>query len=216
MKRCYEHRRVISFLVFVMIIILLPSSAYAHPYDIYSGTYTGTINHTNMKFKIESSAQTSLLTSSVYNAAHGWDNVSSTVGTVGVAMAYPGMPSTGFFSVNGVVYTDGTLGETIPRNSSGNIVSLTSNWYSVSINMNTYSLAYYGASDETQAAKKTFIHEVGHALKLKHPVQNSALDAHVYDGLPWAVMNQGFPNGYNVANIVSVHDKKNLRQKWGN
>lgn len=61
----------------------------------------------------------------------------------------------------------------------------------------------------------TFTHEVGHSLKLAHPVNNSSLSGHVYNGLPYAVMCQGMPNSTNVASTVSSHDKDNLKAKWG-
>lgn len=169
----------------------------------------------NIKFKIELSAQTSLLTSDVYFSAYVWDDISSNVGNIGIAIYVSGMSVTGFYSVLGKVYTNGTLGETVPRNSNGDIVSANSDWASVSIYMNTSSTAFSGASNPTTAAKKTFIHEVGHALKLSHPTCNSSLSGHVYDGYPYSVMNQGYPNGSYVASTITAHDKNNLKAKWG-
>ena len=74
-----------------------------------------------------------------------------------------------FIIVTGKSYTDGTLGETIPRKADGSIANVDDNWAGVSIRMNTNSNAFSGASNPTTAAKKTFIHEVGHTLKLSHP-----------------------------------------------
>ncbi|MDD6058895.1 MAG: hypothetical protein PUB97_00760 [Ruminococcus sp.] len=193
----------------------MPLQSSAHEHDYLSGTYTGSINASCLMFRIESSAQTSLLTNEVYQAAFDWNNISSYVGTIGIAMYAPGMPSTGFFFVYGKSFSDGTLGETVPRDASGNIVVANSNWRTVSINMNNSSSAFSGATNRTAAAKKTFIHEVGHALKLAHPIQNSQLSGHIYNGYPFSVMNQGYPNGYEVSSSVTNHDCRCLEAKWG-
>lgn len=191
--------------------------AYAHNSDYFSGIYTGIITHQNLKFRIESSAITSFLTSSVYYSAYGWSNVSNSVGSIGIAIASPGMPSSGFYSVYGQWFTDGTLGETIPRDSSGNIVSMGSNWYSLSITMNTNSSSFSGADNATTAAKKTFTHEVGHALKLSHPAFGYSIPGHTYQGLPKAVMNQGLTMSSKpwISSTVVTHDISNLQTKWG-
>ena len=187
----------------------------AHNRDYYGGTYKGSTAPYNIKFVIDPSAQTSLLNSSVYQSAWAWNNISSEVGGIGIAMYTPGMPTYGFFPVYGKTYIDGTLGETVPLDSSGKAVSANSNWNSIKIYMNTASSAF---SDSTNAAKKTFIHEVGHALKLAHPAKNSSLSGHnkgEKGNLPLAVMNQGFPNGDEVSSTVTDHDKENLIAKWG-
>ena len=91
------------------------------------------------------------------------------------------------------------------------------NWYRVSIMMNNASNAFSGAPNATNAAMKTFTHEVGHALKLAHPTPNSSLAGHVYaNGVPVAVMNQGYPNSTYIPLDPSGHDKNNLKAKWGN
>ena len=190
-------------------------TVHAHNSDYFSGTYTSSLKIRDMNFRIESSAITSLLTSEVYYSAYAWDNVSSHVGTIGIAIAALGMPSTGFFIVTGEPNNDGTLGETIPRRSDGSIANENENWASVSIVMNTKSDAFSGASNPTAAAKKTFIHEVGHTLKLAHPQKGYSISGHSYNGLPRAVMNQGFPNSTTVASTVVSHDRTNLIAKWG-
>lgn len=149
------------------------------------------------------------------SGAFDWGNISSNV-SIGIAIISPGMPSLGFYSVIGKVYTDGTLGETVPYDSNGNITTLTGNFGKVTIYMNTNSNAFSGASNPTTAATKTFIHEVGHALKLAHPLNDSSVSNHIYGGLPCAVMNQGYPNSTSVASTVASHDIDNLKAKWGN
>ncbi len=64
-------------------------------------------------------------------------------------------------------------------------------------------------------AKKTFTHEVGHALKLSHPIRNSNLANHIYSGLPRSIMNQGYPNSTNVSSTIVIHDVGNIVSKWG-
>ena len=195
----------------------------AHNRDYFGGTYKGSTAPYNIKFVIDPSAQTSLLNSSVYQSAWAWNNISSEVGGIGIAMYTPGMPTYGFFPVYGDPNLGSTLGRTVPLDSSGNPVSAdpagaNSNWYSVRIYMNTSSSAFSGASNATVAAKMTFIHEVGHALKLAHPAKNKSLSGHnkgENKNLPLAVMNQGFPNGDEVSSTVADHDKENLKAKWG-
>ena len=88
--------------------------------------------------------------------------------------------------------------------------------YSI-IYMNTES-SKYGLYTKTRTAKMTFMHEVGHVLKLSHPAQNSSYEGHTYNGgKPLAVMNQGAPGfgDKSVAEEVAQHDKDNLIAKWG-
>ncbi len=194
-------------------------TASAHVGDYFSGTYTSTAtsNPSFLKLKIEPSAQTSLLTADVYYSAYQWCDISSNV-EIGIAIASSAMPSTGFYSVCGKTYDDGTLGELLKYDSNGNIVGANANWASIRININNSTTGgFYDAQNPTLAAQKTFIHEVGHALKLSHPTVNSSLSGHTYaDGRPFSVMNQGFPNYAWIASSVRDHDAANLIGKWGN
>ncbi len=191
--------------------------SHAHVGDFHSGFYlsSATCNQSNLKLKIETTAQTALLTSEVYYAAFDWNDISSNV-DVSVAIAYSGMPSlSGFYSVHGKTYSDGTFGETIPRDSNGNIVSMDSNWYSVSIYMNTSAAIF---NNDVEFATKSFVHEVGHALKLKHPTSNFNLTGHTYvGGYPKSIMNQNHPvdNKPWISPVVVQHDIDNLQGKWG-
>lgn len=193
----------------------LTVSSFAHNGDVFSGTYTSSAicNQSNLNFKINSSAQTSLLTYNVYNKANTWSSTSSNV-SVNVVMSSPGMPTYGFYNVYGKEYSDGTFGSTIPHDSNGNIVGVNDNWNSVTIYINTKS----GTFADSTAASKTFIHEVGHALKLKHPSSSFAYSGHTYEGgLPKAIMNQGAPNSNKpwIATSIQTHDKNNITAKWG-
>lgn len=117
---------------------------------------------------------------------------------------------------------DGALGYTKVYDSSGKPISsdweLDEDWSYVQIQMNIDESAFIGASDPYRAAKKTFIHEIGHALKLKHPEYNSTLELHNWGGgYPLSVMNQGFPGAKGGATYETVryHDEINLKAKWG-
>lgn len=207
-----------TILSIVLIVSIVTANVFAHTGDYFAGTYTSdaVCNPSYLKFRIESTAQTSLLTSAVYQSAFNWDNISSKV-SIGIAMYQPGMSSVGFYSVVGETYNNGVLGRTVPRDANGNITTDPNcNWKAVTICMNISSSAYSGASNQAVAAQKTFTHEVGHALKLAHPVQDGSLSNHIYDGLPRAIMNQGYPDSRAVSSSVTSHDKTNLTAKWGN
>ncbi len=131
---------ILSIALSMSIMSSMPSlNVYAHNSDYLSGTYasTASFNQSNLKFQINSSAQTTLLTSSVYNSAFSWDGISSKVGNLSIAVITESMPSMGFYPVNGQFYSDGTLAEVIPYNSSGSIISAGGDWHRVVIQMNT-------------------------------------------------------------------------------
>lgn len=220
-KRCVTMniiKRIVCIPVAIVVsIVYMAMSASAHNADYHNGVYTGIFNQYNMKFRIESSAITSLLTPSVYYSGYNWSSISSNVGNIGIAIAVPGMPTTGFVLVRGENLSNGVFGETLPRDSSGNIVGMDANWYSVSINMNYNASAYSGMSNPTAFAKRTFMHEVGHCLKLAHPQFGYGITGHNIMGYPKAVMTSGLLSSsypYVSANIEE-HDKNNLKAKWG-
>jgi hypothetical protein len=166
---------------------------------------------------ITNSAMNSTLTSNVYTTAGSkWNNISSNVHvSITFVGQYGGDSSIGYFVV-GDYYYDGTIGETIPFDSNGNIASANSNWYRVTIKMNISSSTYSNADNPTNAAMKTFTHEIGHALKLSHPITNYNLSGHDYGaGVPKAVMNSGFPEETYIPYLPADHDKNNLKSKWG-
>lgn len=187
----------------------------AHTGDIYTGTYLSTspCNQSSLGFVVYSSAQTTLLNyNDVYSKAFAWDGITDNV-NIRIAMYSSGMPTSTFFSVRGEDLGN-TYGVTAAYNADGTGANLNSDWYSVSITMNTNGI-FNNASNPAQAAAKTFIHEVGHALKLDHPLQKAGLLDHTYSGRPIAIMNQGFPNGTYIPTTVAKHDRYNLTAKWG-
>ncbi len=209
-------KRILSVIVSVsMAISMLTFKTSAHNYDFFSGTYMSNspCNQSSIGFVVYASAQNSLLNyNDVYSKAFAWNNVSSKV-SVRIAMYSSGMPTTTFFGVIGENLGSFYAGLTTAYDANGNGVSANSNWYRVTITMNTN--IFNNTSSSSQAAAKTFIHEVGHALKLCHPAEDPNLSNHIYNGLPRAIMNQGAPNDTNVPTTVVLHDKQNLMAKWG-
>lgn len=215
-------KRAIPMLAGVLTAVMLTSTASAHPYDYWQGKYIGKSN-AEILFRIDTSAQTDLLTwAGVYQYGYDWNNISSKV-KVSLALAGPGTPSIyGAMSVMGQSFEDGTLGRTIPYDSNANIMikgneyDVDSNWASVRIYMNTNPNAFDCYVSSTISAKKTFIHEIGHALKLKHPDRYE--EGHnYYSGYPHAVMNPKPPDYRNLqsAKEITDHDKSCLIAKWG-
>lgn len=203
--------------------ITIASTASAHSEDYWSGKYIGKSN-ADILLRITSSAQTDLLNwSDVYSGGYDWCNISSNV-NVRLAYSTSGMPQlSGEMYVAGEYRKDYNLGKTIPYYSTGEIAwknndyDVDANWAYVEIIMNTNPAAYSGASDPSAAARMTFIHEVGHALKLSHPKQSANISGHYINGLPIAIMNQGYPGNNNGATsgTITPHDKACLKAKWG-
>ena len=132
-------------------------------------------------------------------------------------IAGPNTPTaSNFYNVYGKELPTGVLGLTEVYDSAGNSTSVNSNWNSIKIYLTNVTDSFSAASNITNAAKKTFQHEVGHALKLRHPAVNSSYVGHTYSGYPKAIMNQGLPNGTYISYTITSHDKSNLRTKWGN
>ncbi len=203
--------------------IALTSTASAHPYDYYSGKYIGQ-NGADLLLRISTSAQTDLLNwTDVYSAGYNWNNISSKV-NVRLIYSSSGMPSfSGEMLVVGKYYEDDTLGETIFYDSNGNPMkswddyALNTDWSYSQIYMSTNTTYFKETSNPSNTAKMTFLHEIGHALKLSHPYKHDSLPEHTINGLPIAIMNQGAPGdkGGATSGTITAHDKSNLIAKWG-
>ncbi|MBQ6091073.1 MAG: hypothetical protein IJL07_07425 [Lachnospiraceae bacterium] len=216
-----KHWKIVAMMVIILTLLVgtqIPAGKIsAHNRDLLDGRYTSPYTQSNLTFRIEPSAITSLLTSDVYYSAFAWGGISGNVGNVGIAMYAPGLPSTGFFSVIGEIFGDDNIkGRTVGYDSYGYSCPPDMNWTYAKIIMNNKTTIYSDSTNPINAAKKTFVHEVGHVYKLAHPEQNSSLNYHVYNGRPYAVMNQGYPEDYiYIAGSVAYHDETNLIAKWG-
>ena len=199
-----------------MMLLVFSMTAYAHSDCVFSGVYNNNYtNQSNLKLLVYPSALTSTITSSHYNSATCWNNISSNV-SVSISYYHTGMPTSGFFTVEGVSIQNGgsiVYGQLIPYDINGNIVSSNSNWSYIRIQMNV-SAPYNSGSSYTPGT--TFIHEVGHALKLSHPYYcyNSSLLYH-NPNLPASVMNQSASSPY-LTYYPSMHDRYEIKYKWGN
>ncbi len=212
MKKHKLLKKIVALLV-VMTITCNLFTAHAHTGEYHAGGYYDD-KQANLKFLIMDSALTSILTMDVYNSATSWNGISDNVYVVSVVKHVYGMPTSGFNCVYGQAYTDGTLGTTTFYGVNGNAVSANATWNSVMITMNSDAFVFALAPNATNAAKKTFTHEVGHALKLKHP-ENGSFSGHTQLGYPYAVMNQGLYGTESYLSMVpSIHDKSNLIDKW--
>ena len=192
----------------------------AHDQDYLSGFYSNTAspNQTNLKFRIAQSAQTNVLTSSLYEHAKDWNNKhcsSCTHIKVSEIILQPDyVPDmSGYCWVYGKDLRSRDIGgELIAYDANGNVTSATATWYDIEIVINNVS-SYF--SYNATAMQKTFVHEVGHALKLAHPSTQPSYMGHPYAGLPNAIMNQGMPDSTCVSSTITAHDISNLRAKWG-
>ena len=216
-------KRVIPVLAAMIVAVnAITGTASAHPYDYWNGTYIGQ-DGVDILLRISTSAQTDLLNwTDVYSAGFSWNNISKNV-NIRMAYSIQGMPPLPDEMLVVGKDIDRYYAITIPYGSDGYPLMKDggydndANWAYSEITMNTDSGIFNRASDPTAAARKTFVHEVGHALKLCHPKQGTNIDRHTINGLPKAIMNQGYPGEQNGATsgTITAHDKSCLFTKWG-
>lgn len=202
---------------------LISATASAHNGDVFGGTYIGKTN-ADFVLRINSSVQNDVFTyANVFRYGTDWNNYSSKV-QLGLVMAGPGVPTiNNQLNVNGVVLEDDGVefvaGRMIPYDSNGYPCSANDNWSGCIIEINVSDSVinnYKKSSNGIAAARKAFIHEVGHALKLSHPYNSSSYSGHNYSGYPIAIMNQGNPGSKNyISGTITNHDKSCLTAKWG-
>lgn len=224
----YKMKKALSvILTFILSVIVMQTEPEAHVGDYFSGGYSSSApsQPSYMQFMYSSSSTGGYYTSAVFSCISDWNSLSSNV-TVSLTFRAPGMPSTitnQFYQIynetmtNMYSFTFGLLafGRTYPIEYPGstNEASTDSDWYRVTVFINTAS-PYI---DSTVKAKKVLLHEIGHCLKLSHPINDTSLHGTTYNGLPYAIMNQGIPqSGSCVAPSIQDHDSDNLRGKWGN
>ncbi len=218
-------KRIISFLsCAAAAAVLMSSTVYAHNKDVNSGGYTNN-QQKNLMFRITQSAQTSLMNKDVYESALKWNKISSNV-NISIIMEVPGMPT-----IPNAMYVYGSKGENIDDphvlgvddygltnyfDSEHNMVyNYNNNISYVRISINIAHPVYNTLKKPSEAAAMNFTHEVGHTLMLAHPTKGAT--GHVYwNNLPYAVMNQGFPEtDKEVSPVPTEHDKQCLLYKWG-
>lgn len=208
------------------------TTAYAHNEDLSWSTYRGR-SSAEFVLRIEPSARNEVLTTSaVYNHGTDWNGISSNVklSVVSVGGGTPtilnqlcvyGKDKGGTIISNSdadrVIFT---AGETVFYDENGKVVDIYTNcvWSEIEMNTNAKIMKFF--AERPDYAKpifsKAFRHEVGHALKLTHPLKNSDLHTNKYGGYPEAIMNPGDPGGEEyVSPTITEHDKACLRKRWG-
>jgi hypothetical protein len=211
----------------------------AHDTDWWNGTVPYNNNNPrNVTIQISQNALVpGVLTMDRYEMAMvrgiGWNEINGSR----IHISRVSQDQWGHISVMGWRYpaNSGTLGELIPRGQFGSIVGPNDNWQGVEIRMNDNNSGIWTTGDFHPGGAivynrvvKTFIHEVGHALKLSHPAPgNNAThiaghtirwDYRLGDGerfYPSAVMNTGFPDWETPTSWMRTqHDRDNAARRW--
>lgn len=237
-------KRVMAFFMAVTM-ALTSTTAYAHNADVYGGSYIGR-DTANFVLRIEPTARTEALTYlDVYRYGTEWNGISSKVKLSVANVAYETPAIDNQICVRGkdmggkleevkdeygnIMYDENgnkiyniifDAGETTYYDKNGKpFTNKNLNIAYCAIDMNVWTEAneFYKREDTPKdVPRKVFLHEVGHALKLKHPVEGGLSFCSDCHGFPVAVMNQGFPGDFGyVSSTITDHDKSCLRTKWG-
>ena len=211
------------------------TTAYAHTGDVFGGKYTDRTK-ANFYVRIHSSAEKSVFSfSNVYMYGEEWNGISSNVKLYVQRVGESVSTDLNQINVIGVQWDIDretkkiTMGRTFAYDRYGNECGLDDDWYYSRIGMNVsedasdqYICYCPNYEDRLAMKRKVFLHELGHALKLAHPVQNSNYSMHEYkyDGYPKAIMNEGGLDSPEdrpeyVSLTIADHDKSCLIAKWG-
>lgn len=220
---------------------MISGTASAHRGDVWDGHYyivypaTTVDGKPNIVFRdtadfvlrINPSAQNDVFTySDVYQYGTDWNSTSNNV-RLSVIMVNSYTPTrSNEINVDGAdlpVNADVmTAGYTLFYNQYGEEVDANEDcvFSLIQINTSNAALDYYRSSTpaiKKSFTKKTFLHEVGHALKLCHPIRDPSYSGHTYNnGYPIAIMNQGKAGYYGyIGKKIEEHDKICVQAKWG-
>lgn len=232
-------KRVIAFLTAVAV-ACTSTTAYAHDSDVFGGKYSN-LTEANFFVRIHSSAENDFFTFyDTYIYGEDWNGISSNVDLYVMRVGESVSTAPNQINVFGVnpyerVSID-FLGRTVPFDKNGkNILNranddaisegLNEDWLYSNIEIDIspavadyYNATYYFNMEEIRTVtKKVFAHELGHALKLAHPVQSATHSgSKSYDGYPYAIMNNGLLDGKVCdSKTITDHDKSCLIAKWG-
>lgn len=177
----------------------------AKTYSYYwGGSYTGASSPYIVNVIVEPSAVTGLLTASVYSCATAWNNIDDNMFIRYYPSTYSGSYQDADFTVRvrGVDSGGARFGRMVPTPN-----NLDGNWTSAVIEIST---EYFAENEDYDLYDRqmNFLHELGHALKLRHP----------HDDVEWhpvSIMNQGLPSFRSYLPCrPSGYDKYNLSRKW--
>ncbi|MDE7229549.1 MAG: hypothetical protein K2N56_03635 [Oscillospiraceae bacterium] len=210
-------KAIASVIAAVFCLTMITGTASAHPTEINAGKFTNS-SKLDILIRIHPTAITSsLLTyNDVYKYGTDWNGISSNV-KINIREDTTGMPTIASEGlVCGEDLGEGYFGKTSYYRANGTQVYGFMDYDYVIISINSDPNAFDGARDKKEAARKTYLHEIGHALKLTHPITLN-YDDHIYNGLPYAVMNQKKPivDGEWISPTITPHDKQCLIEKWG-
>ncbi len=216
-------KRVTAFLAAVAM-VCTSTTAYAHDSDVFAGKYT-TVTKADFYVRIHSSALNSVYSfDDVYMYGEEWNKMSSNVDLYVMSVGESVSIDPNQINVIGENIKSAnnglTLGIIEPHDRYGKKCEVHDDWGYCDIKINnTYEAQNYLLSkdDTTTAARKVFLHELGHALKLAHPVQSTTHRGNnAYNQYPYAIMNNGGLDGTVCAsNTITTHDKLCLIAKWG-
>ena len=154
---------------------------------------------------IQPSAVTGYLTEEVYSIATEWNGIENNIVINYYPSTYSGQYAAAdlLVSVIGSSSMGSNLGQMIPDPN-----NFTVNWSSALIKINTTSAGTNNSECHLEDRQMNFLHELGHALKLVHPHENSLWH-------PLSIMNQGLPiNKLYIPCRPSGYDKYSLSKKW--
>lgn len=191
----------------LLVMLLMIPASYSSAADYGSGNYVSSAPvkpTTGLKFYMDYTAITTYGSGPFVTAAFDWNgNYQAHVAQVSM---YPASQPTDYFVINAGTMEYNHPGETFYYMQSGRLIDTSQpmdslSIYRCSIRINSDPSVFY--NDQTYL-EKVIRHEIGHVFLLKHPT------------LPYySVMNQGVPNSSSVSATVTVMDRNNLIQKWG-
>ena len=234
----------LTFALFIGIISAMTTSAGAHAEDII---WSGTNGYNNLDLKFFIGTIFGPLTMDVFTIAgsstYGWNGISSKVKITHIT-------DNNNLSTNAHVKV---IRENLPEGMQGTIrhidkntgrltefgvgadrTNVHSNWIGIQMFLSNSTRVWQEEptppySQEAIAkmrAQKTFLHEIGHLLKLDHPAivysgmpaisGHNIVDKYTGAFYPLAVMNGGRADKFDhIPLTVSQHDRSHLKRKWG-
>lgn len=198
--------------------------------NYYPGDYVGQDSHVYIKISADSSLYVNNYVGTTnMNAVNLWNGLSSNVTIYDLDDTVPSTVDT--FSIKYLGYTPSdptsNYGRTQPYKKVllwYEEVSLNEDFDKVEIFINTSPSSPFAGESTDVLIEKVIVHELGHALKLAHPMAQSGLQSvsNARNNYPdnysvLANMNQGNPNLSSnlTASTPKWHDIINLKNKWG-
>ena len=196
--------------------------------NYFTGSYLGQGTHIYIKISADSSLYVNnYVSTNAMNSVNAWNGISSNITIYDLDDSVPSSITTFSIEYRGYTEDDGNYGYTQGYKKTlfwYNEVNLNEDFSKVVIFINTSDTSSFAGESDDELIKKVIIHELGHALKLAHPMEPNGLQPvpnarnnYPYNNSVLAVMNQGDPSEPNLTSCMcKLHDKINLKNKWGN